>query len=89
MLSFVVSKNLYKHYLITGSYYAPPRPITMTLAQTNEETEIYSDSLISDVDAEIALEISLRKRLVDTLESRIAWAMALKEILQQQGVHIA
>jgi hypothetical protein len=48
----------------------------------------YADAVLSDIDAEIALEISLRMRLVDTLESRIAWATALKEILQQQGMHI-
>ena len=53
----------------------------------NYENDIYSESLLSDVDAEIALEMSLRKRLVDTLESRITWATALKEILQQQGAH--
>lgn len=50
-----------------------------------DEKEVYSDIFLSDVDAEIALEISLRKRLVDTLESRIAWATALKEVLQQKG----
>jgi hypothetical protein len=54
---------------------------------TDHENE-YSDAVLSDIDAEVALEISLRMRLVDTLESRIAWATALKEILQQQGMHI-
>jgi len=55
--------------------------------ELDDENDVYSESLFSDVDAEIALEISLRKRLVDTLEARVAWAIALKEILQQQGVH--
>ena len=55
--------------------------------ENDDENDVYSESLLSDVDAEIALEISLRKRLVDTLEARIDWAIALKETLQQQGVH--
>ena len=36
----------------------------------------------ADVIAEVDLEISLRERLAETLQSRIAWALILQESLQ-------
>jgi hypothetical protein len=72
-------------YLFTGM--SMPLPKKRKLDH-NDENEVYSVALLSDIDAEIALEISLRKRLIDTLESRVAWATALKEILQQQGANV-
>ena len=54
-----------------------------------------SQSIMSlpEIHAEIDLEIALRQRLADTVESRIAWALALQESLQKaekkasQGIH--
>jgi hypothetical protein len=44
---------------------------------------VYSSSFLSTIASELDLEIDLRKRLVDTLDSRIAWAVVLKEVLQK------
>lgn len=44
---------------------------------------VHSSSFLSTIASEIDLEIDLRKRLVDTLDSRIAWAVVLKEVLQK------
>ena len=42
----------------------------------------FSQSFLSEVNAEVQLDIALRERLADTLESRIVWASALKESLK-------
>ncbi len=44
---------------------------------------VHSSSFLSTIASELDLEIDLRKRLVDTLGSRIAWAVVLKEALQK------
>ena len=48
-----------------------------------DEAQLYPVSLTSEIEAELGLEIALRKRLLDTLEARIAWAVALKEVLNK------
>lgn len=48
-----------------------------------DEAQLYPVSLTSEIEAELGLEIALRKRLLDTLEARIAWAIALKEVLNK------
>jgi len=48
-----------------------------------DEAQLYPVSLTSEIEAELGLEIALRKRLLDTLEARIAWAVALEEVLNK------
>ena len=42
-----------------------------------------TSAFIGDVVAEIDLEVRLRQRLVETLESRITWALILQEMLRK------
>jgi len=58
-------------------------PKRRKLEQDKDEAQLYPVSLTSEIEAELGLEIALRKRLLDTLEARIAWAVALKEVLNK------
>lgn len=42
---------------------------------------------LSEINAQVDLEIALRHRLADTVQSRIAWALILQESLQN-GMHL-
>lgn len=53
------------------------------LERDQDGAQLYPASFISEIEAELELEIALRKRLLDTLEARIAWAFALKEVLNK------
>ena len=45
------------------------------------------NEFLSEINAQVDLEIALRYRLADTVESRIAWALILQESLQN-GMHL-
>ena len=45
------------------------------------------DAFLSEVNAQVDLEIALRHRLADTVQSRIAWALILQDSLQK-GMHL-
>lgn len=45
------------------------------------------DAFLAEVNAEVDLEIALRHRLADTVQSRIAWALTLQDSLQN-GIHL-
>ena len=45
------------------------------------------DAFLSEINAQVDLEIALRHRLADTVQSRIAWALILQESLQK-GMHL-
>jgi len=47
-----------------------------------------TEAFLSEIDAEVDVEIALRQRLAETVESRIAWALILQETLQK-GMHNA
>ncbi|KAF9565368.1 hypothetical protein CPC08DRAFT_759555 [Agrocybe pediades] len=44
-----------------------------------------SQALLSEISSEIDVEIAMKQQIVDTFESRIAWAMMLKESLLKNG----
>ena len=47
----------------------------------------HMDDLIADINAHVDLEIAIRHRLADTVQSRIAWALILQDSLQK-GMHL-
>ena len=46
------------------------------------------DAFLSEINAQVDLEIALRHRLADTVQSRISWALILQESLQK-GMHLS
>lgn len=44
-------------------------------------------TLLADVNAQVDLDIAIRHRLADTVQSRIEWALILQESLQK-GIHL-
>jgi hypothetical protein len=51
------------------------------------QTPLTMDEFLAEVNAQVDLEIAIRHRLADTLQSRIAWALILQESLQK-GMHL-
>ncbi|KAF8958354.1 hypothetical protein BDZ97DRAFT_62449 [Flammula alnicola] len=49
---------------------------------TQPSGPIFPRTLISDVNAEVDLEIALRQQLTETLESRITWGLILQKAIQ-------
>ncbi|KAF8150646.1 hypothetical protein B0H34DRAFT_146939 [Crassisporium funariophilum] len=48
-----------------------------------------SDLVLADLNAEVNLEIALREQLVETVESRIAWACILQKTLQKMNGNVS
>lgn len=47
------------------------------------ETHANGAAVLPEVIGELDLEIRLRQRLVDTIESRITWALCLQQAMEQ------
>ncbi|CAA7268178.1 unnamed protein product [Cyclocybe aegerita] len=64
---------------------SPPKRRKLDRKPLDDAEEPFAGPLLSDINAEIGIEIALRQRLLDTVQSRITWAVLLQESLQQQA----
>ena len=54
-----------------------------TLKKRRLEPAEVSPSILSDIAAEVEIDIALKNQISKTLESRIAWALTLQETIEK------